>query len=97
MSANIISSESPKAGHTTQVATPCAIIPVILDVEKHAPFNPENSVIFISIDVESFERNHNFITEIGIAILDTADLATVSPAKGGTRIGPAAQPRNSHD
>ena len=55
----------------------------ILDVEKPAPFDPEDSVIFISIDVEAFERNHNLITEIGIATLDMAEVTTISPGKGG--------------
>jgi hypothetical protein len=82
--ANITSSESPKTGRAVRLATPHPTTPDILDVEKHAQFDPEDSVIFISIDVESFERDHNLITEIGIATLDTADLATVSPGKGGT-------------
>lgn len=82
--ANIASSELPETSRAIQAATLHPITPDILDVEKYAPFDPEYSVIFISIDVESFERDHNLITEIGIATLDTADIATVCPGKGGT-------------
>lgn len=33
--------------------------------------------------MESYERNHNLITEIGIATLDTADIIDVAPGQGG--------------
>ena len=35
------------------------------------------------MDVESFERNHNQITEVGISTLDTYDLVGIAPGKGG--------------
>lgn len=82
--ANVISSESPKSGGAVQLATLHPTTPDIVDVSQHPLFDPEKSVIFISVDVESFERDHNLITEIGIATLDTADLATVSPGNGGS-------------
>jgi hypothetical protein len=69
--------------HVFPIAAPQPAGHHILDVERPAPFTPEDSVIFICIDVESFERNHNLITEIGIATLDTLDLATISPGQGG--------------
>ena len=65
------------------MAAPHHSTPNALAIERSAPFDPEDSVIFICVDVESFERDHNLITEIGIATLDTADLATISPGKGG--------------
>jgi len=54
-----------------------------IDIENPAPYIQEDSVVFISIDVESYERDHNLITEIGIATLDTADINRVSPGEGG--------------
>ena len=48
-----------------------------------APFAQESSVIFIAIDVEAWERSKNVITEIGIATLDTRDLATLAPGELG--------------
>jgi hypothetical protein len=55
----------------------------VIDIENPAPYIQEDSVVFISIDVEAYERNHNLITEIGIATLDTADINRVSPGEGG--------------
>ncbi|SLM41260.1 Ribonuclease H-like domain [Lasallia pustulata] len=54
-----------------------------LDLSQPAPYPFDNSVVFICIDVESFERNHNMITEIGICTLDTNDLADLAPGEGG--------------
>lgn len=42
-----------------------------------------DNVIFISIDVEAYERSRRTITEIGISTLDTADLLDLTPGKGG--------------
>ena len=44
----------------------------------------QNNVIFISIDVEAYERSRRTITEIGISTLDTADLLGLTPGQGGT-------------
>ncbi|KAG0123996.1 hypothetical protein HOY82DRAFT_582005 [Tuber indicum] len=46
---------------------------------KYDRQDPDNGVkiafpVFVSIDVEAFEHNHNIITEIGISTLDTAEL-----------------------
>ena len=54
-----------------------------LDVEKPAPYTFDRDVIFLSVDVESYERNHDLITEIGISTLDTADIKTAVPGHGG--------------
>jgi hypothetical protein len=56
---------------------------VIIDVVKPPPFKTEEDVIFICVDVESWERSHNIITEIGIATLDTADIAYLAPGVEG--------------
>lgn len=42
-----------------------------------------DNVIFISIDVEAYERSPRTITEIGISTLDTTDLLGLTPGKGG--------------
>ncbi|KAF1917951.1 hypothetical protein BDU57DRAFT_494404 [Ampelomyces quisqualis] len=48
-----------------------------------APFEFEQAVVFICVDVESYERAHHKITEIGVATLDTRDLVGVAPGKDG--------------
>jgi hypothetical protein len=47
------------------------------------PFAFDQSVVFICVDVESHERAHHKITEIGLATLDTRDLVGVAPGKDG--------------
>lgn len=42
-----------------------------------------DNVIFISIDVEAYERSRRTITEIGISTLDTGDLLDLTPGRGG--------------
>ncbi|KAI9785141.1 MAG: hypothetical protein M1839_000779 [Geoglossum umbratile] len=54
-----------------------------LDVTMPAPYEMEGSAIFIAIDVESYERDHKRITEVGISVLDTEDLGGVPPGKDG--------------
>lgn len=54
-----------------------------LDVSKPAPFPFEDETVIIAIDVESWERDHNLITEIGVSTLDTADLRGVAPGEQG--------------
>ena len=48
-----------------------------------ARFEQEASVVFVCVDVEAYERNTKLITEIGIATLDTKDIASVVPGEGG--------------
>lgn len=55
-----------------------------VDVTKPVPFDQESSVVFICVDVEAYEKNHRLITEIGIATLDTADIASIVPEERGT-------------
>ncbi|KAK6416405.1 hypothetical protein LTR95_017459 [Oleoguttula sp. CCFEE 5521] len=40
-------------------------------------------VIFIAIDVEAWEQNHAYITEVGVATLDTRDLKAVDAGMNG--------------
>jgi hypothetical protein len=49
-----------------------------------AQFEQEASVVFVCVDVEAYERNTKLITEIGIATLDTEDIASIVPGEGGT-------------
>jgi hypothetical protein len=52
--------------------------------QRKPPFLQEDSVIFLCVDIESFERDHNKVTEIGIAYLDTADIKDLAPGPGFT-------------
>ena len=54
-----------------------------LDLSSPAPFPFEKEPVIISIDVESYERAHNLITEIGVSTLDTLDMVGVSPGPNG--------------
>lgn len=54
-----------------------------VDVTKPIPNSFDENVVFISIDVESYERDRRAITEIGVSTLDTNDLVDIPPGKGG--------------
>jgi hypothetical protein len=54
-----------------------------LDVNKIAPYAFDKDTVIISIDVESYERGHHLITEVGVSTLDTMDLVDLAPGKGG--------------
>jgi len=54
-----------------------------LDVEEPAPQPFDRDVVFISVDVEAYERAHNIITEVGISTLDAADIKSLAPGDGG--------------
>lgn len=47
------------------------------------PFAFDQSVVFVCIDVESYERDHHKITEVGVATLDTRDLQGIAPGHNG--------------
>lgn len=44
-----------------------------------APFPCEWEPVLISIDFEAWEKDHSYITEIGVAVLDTRDIAKIPP------------------
>ncbi|KAI0143541.1 hypothetical protein GGR57DRAFT_518358 [Xylariaceae sp. FL1272] len=46
-------------------------------------FKPRDSVRFVCVDVEAYERNNDIITEFGFAILDTEDVEDVAPGERG--------------
>ena len=54
-----------------------------LSLNAPAPFPFERKPVIICVDVESYERAHNLITEIGISTLDTLDLVGVAPGPQG--------------
>lgn len=54
-----------------------------LDVDQVAPHPFDRDVVFVSVDVEAFERAQNLITEVGISTLDTADIKSLAPGHGG--------------
>ena len=56
---------------------------VAIDPSTPAPFAFDQSVVFVCVDVESYERDHNKITEVGVATLDTQDLVGVAPGVDG--------------
>jgi hypothetical protein len=67
---------------------------VALDTNMPVPLKTEDDVIFICVDVEAWERDHKLITEIGIATLDTADIASLAPGDGGKNWVPAIRARH---
>lgn len=54
-----------------------------LDVRSPTQYPFDQETVFISIDVEAYERAHNLITEIGVSTLDTLDLVGIPPGTGG--------------
>ncbi|XPS67714.1 hypothetical protein M3J09_000016 [Ascochyta lentis] len=58
-------------------------LPPAVDPTLPVPFDFDQSVVFVCVDVESYERAHHKITEVGIATLDTRELASVSPGYDG--------------
>ncbi|KAF2834940.1 hypothetical protein M501DRAFT_943064, partial [Patellaria atrata CBS 101060] len=54
-----------------------------IDPNLPAPWPFESDVVFISVDVEAYEHNHNLITEIGVSTLDTRDIINIPPGKQG--------------
>lgn len=43
----------------------------------------DQSVVFVCVDIEAYEKDHRKITEIGISTLDTLDLKNTPPGAGG--------------
>ncbi|KAA8628385.1 hypothetical protein SMACR_00163 [Sordaria macrospora] len=53
-----------------------------LNLTQPTGIEPEKSVLFVAIDLEAYELNQSMITEVGMAILDTADLTNAAPGEG---------------
>ncbi|KKY16848.1 putative qde-2-interacting protein [Phaeomoniella chlamydospora] len=56
---------------------------VALDVHQVAPYFFDYQPIIIAFDVESNERNHKQVTEVGVSILDTMDVKDFPPGDSG--------------
>lgn len=54
-----------------------------LDLQQVTSHPQESSVVFICVDIEAYEFPPNPITEVGIATLDTADIAGLAPGTNG--------------
>ncbi|KAI0439606.1 hypothetical protein F4803DRAFT_553923 [Xylaria telfairii] len=53
------------------------------DVSKAAPFKPRESVRFVCVDVEAYEKDTRLVTEIGLAVLDIEDVIDICPGERG--------------
>ncbi|KAK5636688.1 hypothetical protein RRF57_012400 [Xylaria bambusicola] len=53
------------------------------NIWKPAPFKARESVRFVCVDIEAYEKDDRTITEVGLAILDTEDLIDTSPGENG--------------
>ncbi|RMD42765.1 hypothetical protein DV735_g2384, partial [Chaetothyriales sp. CBS 134920] len=54
-----------------------------LDLAKASPHDFLGEPIIVAIDVESYERAHELVTEVGVSTLDTLDLVGLEPGKNG--------------
>lgn len=54
-----------------------------LDFYQPMPYKSDRLPLFVAIDIEAYEFNQNLISEVGIAMLDTARVADVAPGKDG--------------
>lgn len=55
----------------------------IFKANELAPSCRDKDVVFVCIDIEAIEQWNHLITEIGIASIDTRDLAMVEPGENG--------------
>lgn len=70
-------------GPSTTAIGAAGMVPAPIDFTKPPTHPFDQDVIFISIDVEAWERNAGTITEVGVATLDTRDLKDIAPGKNG--------------
>lgn len=54
-----------------------------IDPALPAPYTFDQSVVFVCIDIEAYERAQHKITEVGVATLDTRDLVGLAPGPDG--------------
>ena len=58
-------------------------MPLAIDNTLPLPYPFDRSVVFVCVDVEAWERDHQKITEVGIATLDTRVLVKIAPGVDG--------------
>ena len=73
--------ESQKAQQDYEIAA--GITLPLLDTTSPSPYPFHRNVVFICVDIESYERDHNKITEIGVSTLDTLDIIKIPPGTDG--------------
>ena len=73
--------ESQAAEEAYKVAVGILLPPV--DFNKPARYLFNLNVIFISVDIEAYERDPKKLTEVGISTLDTLDIVKTPPGEGG--------------
>ncbi|KAK3944641.1 good for full DBP5 activity protein 2 [Diplogelasinospora grovesii] len=66
----------------------------LIDLGLPLAAEPEGSVVFVAVDIEAYEFDHNLVTEVGIATLDTASIAQVASGPGGENWFPLIQARH---
>ncbi|KAL2263226.1 hypothetical protein VTK26DRAFT_7720 [Humicola hyalothermophila] len=64
-------------------SNPSVDVSPVFDPNQPTPHQPEGLPLFVAIDIEAYEFNQNIITEVGIAVLDTARTVGIAPGKGG--------------
>ena len=55
-----------------------------LNLTSPAPYECQDHVVFVCVDVEAYEKDSRAVTEIGVSTLDTNDLAGLAPGEGGS-------------
>ncbi|KAI0202224.1 hypothetical protein F4808DRAFT_83584 [Astrocystis sublimbata] len=58
---------------------------------KAAPFRPQESVRFVCVDIEAYEKDTRLVTEVGLAVLDTKHATDICPGEGGENWFPLIQ------
>ncbi|KAI2630800.1 hypothetical protein GGR54DRAFT_170867 [Hypoxylon sp. NC1633] len=53
------------------------------NVSMPVPFEVNNPVRFVCVDIEAWEKERHVVTEIGFAVLDTKDIMRVAPGNDG--------------
>jgi hypothetical protein len=54
-----------------------------IKLDALAPFPYYWDTVLISIDIEAWERDQSYITEVGVAMLDTRKIAGIPPGRNG--------------
>lgn len=84
--------EQKKRDREWEIKTGMYLPPLNLDEPAFFPFH--HQTVMVSIDVESWERNHKLITEIGVSTLDTVEIEGVAPGEGGKNWFPMIRSRH---
>ena len=75
------SRHSDEAWQAYEIAQ-CLNLPDV-DLTQSAPYLFYGNVVFVSVDVEAYEKGSRSVTEIGISSLDTLDLLDLPPGELG--------------